>query len=143
MIWNVVDRRRNRYRWAKVHATVEATWHDNSVSGADQAPATTSELEVTFDERKDISLSEAIIWANSQTCPVTLYIGDGEALQQSSNAQVDAAARILDGFGKNNGWWASSTPSFDDLDATRKADFRFMVEGMLRAAATARGQDSA
>jgi hypothetical protein len=104
MIWNVIDRRRRRYRWAKVHAIVEPTWHDNSVSGADQAPETTAETDVVFDERKEISVNDAITWATSQSCPATLYIRDGETLDQSSSEEVDAAARILDGFGRNNGW---------------------------------------
>jgi hypothetical protein len=144
MIWNIVDSRRNRYRWAKVHAIVEATWNDNSASGADQAPSPTAESEVVFDERKNISIiNNVIAWANWQTCPVTLYIRDDEALPRSPSEEVDAAARILDGFARRNGWWASSTPSFDDLDPTRKSDLRFMVEGMLRAAARVRGQESA
>jgi len=143
MIWNVIDRRRRRYRWAKVHAIVEPTWHDNSVSGADQAPETTAETDVVFDERKEISVNDAITWATSQSCPATLYIRDGETLDQSSSEEVDAAARILDGFGRNNGWWSSNTPSFDDSNPARKADMRFIVEGMLRAAANVRGQNSA
>jgi hypothetical protein len=142
MIWNIVDSRRNRYRWAKVHAIVEATWHDNSVSGADQAPSPAVEAEVYFDERKDISVNDAINWANAQSCPVTLYIRDDLALPRSSSEEVEAAARILDGFGKRNGWWPSSTPSFDDMDATQKSDLIFMIEGMLRAAARVRGQES-
>ena len=127
MIWNVIDRRRRRYRWAKVHAIVEPTWHDNSVSGADQAPETTAETDVVFDERKEISVNDAITWATSQSCPVTLYVRDGEALDQSSNEEVDAAA----------------PPSFDGSNPTRKADIRFIVEGVLRAAANVRGQNSA
>jgi hypothetical protein len=142
MIWNIVDRRGNQYRWAKVHAIVEATWHDNSVSGADQAPSPAAEAEVHFDERKDVSVNDAINWANSQSCPVTLYIRDDVVLPRSSSEEVDAAARILDGFGKNNGWWPSSTPSYDDMDAARKSDLKFIVEGMLRAVARVRGQES-
>lgn len=122
---------------------MEATWHDNSASGADQASSPTAEAEVVFDERKSISINDAITWANCQSCPVTLYIHDDEAFPRSSSEEVDAAARILDGFGRGNGWWPSSTPSFDDLDPTRKSDLRFMVEGMLRAAARVRGQESA
>jgi hypothetical protein len=143
MIWNIVDSRRNRFRWAKVHANVEATWHDNSCNGADQVPSPAAELEVVFDERENISVNDAINWANCQSCPVTLYIYDDEALPRSSSDEVDEAARLLDGWGRKRGWWPSSTPSFDDLDPTRKSDLRFMVEGMLRAAARARGQESA
>jgi hypothetical protein len=138
VIWNIIDERNRRYRWAKVHAIVEATWHDNSVSGADQAPPTTAETEVTFDEREDISVHDAVNWANSQTCPVTLYLSDGDVVEHSSSREVDAAARILDAFGRNNGWWPRETPPFDDLDPVKKADFEFVVQGMLRAAAKVR-----
>lgn len=143
VIWNVIDRRSNRYRWAKIHAIVEATWHDNSASGADQAPENPPETEVTFDERTDINISDAINWANSQGCPVTLFIMDGVEIQHSPSEEVDAAARILDGFGRRRGWWPSTSQAFDDLDPTKKRDFRFIVEGMLRAAAKVRSEGSA
>ena len=140
MIWNVIDRRGQPHRWARCHAIVEATWHDNSVSGADQAPPTTPETEVIFDERVDVSVNEAINWASRQSCPVTLYLLDGGSDLSTSTKEVQAAARILDGFGRSNGWWSSDTPAFDDLDPVRKTDFEFVVEGMLRAAARARGE---
>ena len=142
MIWNIIDERTRRHRWSKVHAIIEATWHDNSVSGADQAPETTSETEVTFDEREDVSVNDAINWANSQTCPVTLYLRDSGVVEHSSSREVDAAARILDGFGRNLGWWSPDTPSFDDLDSVRKTDFAFIVQGMLRAATKARAESA-
>jgi len=143
MIWNIVDRRGNRYRWSNVHVVVEATWHDNACNGADQAPKPPPELEVTYFERKNISIRDAITWANSQSCPVTLYINEDEAVPRPPSEEVDAAARILDGYGKKFGWWPSSTPAFDDLDPARKSNIRFMVEGMLREAARVRGQESA
>ena len=142
MIWNIVDRRGNQFRWAKVHAIVEATCHDNSVSGADQASRPAAEAEVVFDEKRNISIHDAINWANSQSCPVTLYLRDVSEVPRSSSREVDAAARILDGFGGRQGWWPLSTPSFDDMDDTRKSDLKFMIEGMLRAAAEVRGQGS-
>lgn len=138
MIWNIIDERGNRYRWAKVHAIIEAAWHDNSVSGADEVPPANLETEVTFDERYGISVREAIIWANSQNCPVTLYLRDDQAVPQSSDREVDAAARILDAFGRHNGWWPSDAPSYDDLDQIRKMDLAFIVKGMFRAAAKVR-----
>jgi hypothetical protein len=143
MIWNVIDSRSNRHRWAKIHAIVEATWHDNSASGADQAPKNAAETDVVFDQRKDISLNDAINWANSQRCPVTLYISDGGEVQHSPSEEVNAAARILDGYGRHRGWWSSATPAFDDLDPIKKRDFRFIVEGMLRAAAKVRSESPA
>ena len=76
MIWNVIDRRKRAYRWTKINAIVEATWHDNSVNDGDIAPVVDDQGEVTYDQKEGISVHEAINWANSQTCPVTLYLYD-------------------------------------------------------------------
>lgn len=76
MIWNVIDHRSRPYRWAKINAIIEATWHDNSVADTDTAPSVSSSDEVTYDELEGVSLKEAIDWANTQTCPVTLYLYD-------------------------------------------------------------------
>jgi hypothetical protein len=38
MIWNIIDRREQPYRWREVNAIVEAVEHDNSCRDADQAP---------------------------------------------------------------------------------------------------------
>jgi hypothetical protein len=76
MIWNVVDLRERRYRWAKINAIIEATWHDNTCKDTDTAPVVRDEDEVTYDEKEGISLHEAINWANRQSCPVTLYLYD-------------------------------------------------------------------
>lgn len=143
MIWNIIDERSHCHRWASVHAIIEAAWHDNSVPGADQAPVTTDETEVTFDEQERISVNEAVTWANAQTCPVTLYLRNGEEEELAPTQETDAAARILDAFGRNSGWWSREAPSYDDLDPSKKADFRFIVDGMLRAAAKVRRRNSA
>jgi hypothetical protein len=76
MIWNVVDRRKRPFRWAKINAIIEATWHDNTVADSDTARPTSMHTEVTYDAQEGISLHEAIQWANDQTCPVTLYLYD-------------------------------------------------------------------
>ncbi|HEY9236847.1 MULTISPECIES: hypothetical protein [Phenylobacterium] len=77
MIWNVIDKRTRPYRWAKINAIIEATWHDNTVADTDIAPPPRSaEEEVTYDQRESLSLHEAITWANDQSCPVTLYLYD-------------------------------------------------------------------
>ena len=77
MIWNVIDKRTRPYRWAKINAIIEATWHDNTVADTDVAPdLRPQEEEVTYDQREGVSLQEAISWANDQTCPVTLYLYD-------------------------------------------------------------------
>jgi hypothetical protein len=77
MIWNVVDKRTRPYRWAKINAIIEATWHDNRVPDTDIVPhLKPQEDEVTYDQREGISLHDAVQWANNQTCPVTLYLYD-------------------------------------------------------------------
>jgi hypothetical protein len=83
MIANVVDRRRRPYRWQKVNAIVEATWHDNSVADSDQASRAASEDDkVDYDQLEDVPLSEAIAWTQGMPGQVTLYLydfGDGIA----------------------------------------------------------------
>lgn len=53
-------------------------------------------------------------------------------------AEVEAAARVLDGIGRLHRWWSPSIPKFDDLDEAGKAEFGRMVEQVLKAAAAAR-----
>ncbi len=76
MIWNVIDRRTRQFRWAKVNAIIEATWHDNTAADTDIAPIVRPQDEVTYDQREGISVNEAVNWANTQSCPVTLYLYD-------------------------------------------------------------------
>jgi hypothetical protein len=59
-----------------VNAIVEAVEHDNSCQDADQAPETDPALVVDYDAMEAVSVQEAIDWANTQPCPVTLYLYD-------------------------------------------------------------------
>ncbi len=79
MIWNIIDRRKRVYRWAKINAIIEASCQDNSCADSDIAPEASIEDRVVYDELEGVSLSEAIAWANSQSCPVTLYLYDDGA----------------------------------------------------------------
>ncbi|WP_043831777.1 hypothetical protein [Muricoccus aerilatus] len=74
MILNVVDRRKNTYRWKSIDVIVEPTWHDNAFADGDQAPHDYSELG--YAARKGVSLAEAVTWALSFTVPLTLYLYD-------------------------------------------------------------------
>ena len=77
MIANVIDKRARPYRWQKVTAIVEATWHDNSVTDSDQAqPAAAPDEDVAYDAIEGVPLGEAIVWAQSFPGAVTLYISD-------------------------------------------------------------------
>jgi len=97
-------------------------------------------------------LNEAVSWANSRSGPVTLYIYDDpppgglsrkELDARLSSKEVDAAARILDGWGRARKWWWASSPQFDDLDPLAKSEFGFIVYGILSAAAEIRNEGSA
>ena len=74
MIFNIIDNRKLRYRWKLVNAIVEPTWHDNNARDADQAEPTEGELD--YEERNNVSASEAIKWADSLPFPVTIYLYD-------------------------------------------------------------------
>lgn len=76
MIANVIDNRSLRYRWNRVNAVAEPTWHDNKCPDADQAKPT--EDEVDYEERAGISVNEAIKWADDLPYSVTLYLSDVE-----------------------------------------------------------------
>jgi len=74
MIYNVIDKRTRPYRWREVNAIIEATSHDNACNDADQQSPGDADLD--YDERENITLQDALAWANAQACPVTLYIYD-------------------------------------------------------------------
>tara|TARA_R110000868_G_scaffold2321_3_gene17257 strand:- start:4993 stop:5238 length:246 start_codon:yes stop_codon:yes gene_type:complete len=75
MIWNIVDKRARKYRWGKVNAVIESAWHDNSCADSDQVPEDDDD-EVSYDQRQDISVHEAVVWAESEAAKVTLYLYD-------------------------------------------------------------------
>lgn len=76
MLWNVIDKRKRPYRWREVNAIVEATEHDNSCVDSDQAPESDPAVIVDYEALEAVSVSEAVKWAESQPCPVTLYLYD-------------------------------------------------------------------
>jgi hypothetical protein len=71
---NIVDRRKHKYRFAKINAVVEPTCHDNSIDDADKVEPGYS--GVGYDEREHITLADAVTWANSFNWPTTLYLYD-------------------------------------------------------------------
>ncbi len=76
MICNIIDKRSHRYRWKKVNAIAEATWHDNICEDSDQTPEIVSETHIEYREMIGVSLSKAIFWASAFPYPVTLYLYD-------------------------------------------------------------------
>lgn len=82
MIVNIIDKRSRPYRWKNVTAIVEAAWHDNSVKDSDQVERG-PEDDVDYDALEEVSLAEAVAWAQAFKCPVTLYLydpGDGTSI---------------------------------------------------------------
>jgi hypothetical protein len=57
--------------------------------------------------------------------------------KQPSQAEIDAAAGILDEAGRHHGWWPSTLPRYADMDPIGKSEFGGIVEKMLMAAAKA------
>ena len=76
MLCNVIDRRSRPFRWREVNAIVEATEHDNSCQDSDQAPECDPKVLVDYEALEAVSINEAVKWAESQPCPVTLYLYD-------------------------------------------------------------------
>jgi hypothetical protein len=74
MIHNIIDRRKRPHRWKLIDAIVEPTWHDNSVADSDKAEATQGEID--YEERKGLSVADAIAWAKAFPFPVTIYLYD-------------------------------------------------------------------
>ena len=74
MLWNIIDSRKQPYRWKHVVAVVEATSNDNSTRDADQVDA--HDDDILYDQRVGLSVAEAVQWAMSHPQPVTLFLYD-------------------------------------------------------------------
>jgi hypothetical protein len=77
MILNVIDNRKQRYRWKRINAVAEPTWHDNTCKDADQAEPVQDESD--YEELTNVSVNYAVKWANDLSFPVTLYLYDKKA----------------------------------------------------------------
>ena len=78
MIWNIIDSRKRKYRWREVNAVIEDIRNDHNVADTDDFEGE-NDLAPVYDERKGISLHDAIRWAEEEG-KVTLYLydmGDG------------------------------------------------------------------
>lgn len=84
MIHNIIDSRERQYRWKKVNAIVESTFHDNSVRDSDRIEPSDYNL---YAECDGITLKEAIAWANSYECPVTLFLYDGHTVGDDGTSE--------------------------------------------------------
>ena len=75
MIWNIIDRRRRQYRWKAITAIIEPVAQDNSCKDSDQADEPEGDFSF-YDQQPEISLADAVVWAQSQPYAVTLYLYD-------------------------------------------------------------------
>jgi hypothetical protein len=74
MIRNIIDSRKSRYRWVRINAIIEPTWHDNDCKDSDQAEK--DDDAAIYEQRLGVSLAEAVEWANAKPYPVTLFLYD-------------------------------------------------------------------
>jgi len=72
MIANIIDHRKQPYRYRKINAVVEASSHDNTAKDADVSHAGGPD----YDELEHSSLADAILWAQNFGGEVTLYLYD-------------------------------------------------------------------
>jgi hypothetical protein len=82
MICNIIDQRNRPYRWRLVNAIVEPAWHDNSLEDSDSAARTQAESD--YEERKRVSVADAIRWAEALPFPATLFLYDVDDLPDTA-----------------------------------------------------------
>ena len=75
-IVNIIDRRKRKYRFLKVNAVVEAAWHDNTCQDSDQVEYKSRLDGPDYREKEHITLEEAVLWGNSFSEKVTLFVYD-------------------------------------------------------------------
>jgi hypothetical protein len=74
MIFNIVDRRKRKYRWKSVNAIIEPTAQDNCCDDSDQAIE--DEAAPFYEEWANIFVHDAVAWAEGLDHVVTLYLYD-------------------------------------------------------------------
>lgn len=72
---NIVDHRGKKYKFKKVNAIIEPTWHDNACKNADKSENHGVNW-IGYDEREHVTVRQAIDWANEHKDHVTLYLYD-------------------------------------------------------------------
>jgi hypothetical protein len=86
MIRNIIDRRTRPYRWQAIDVIVEPTWHDNACADSDYAEHDYREPD--YNEKRSVSLADAIAWATSFDVPLTLYLYDEGTNWTSDTAKI-------------------------------------------------------
>ena len=75
MILNVIDLREKPYRWKAIVAVVESAAKNNAAKDADPVEQAVG-IEIDYAEREDVSVRDAILWAEGLQGKVTLYLYD-------------------------------------------------------------------
>lgn len=75
MIVNLIDLRENHYRWKSVLAVVESAHKNNEANGGDPVESVLG-VEIDYAEREDVSVRDAVLWAEQLQGKVTLYLYD-------------------------------------------------------------------
>lgn len=87
MILNVIDRRKNKYKWKEITAIFEPTCHDNSIANTISEADKTEHTKydgVGYDEIEKCSLEEAIQAGLKNINYLTLFIYDlGEGIKET------------------------------------------------------------
>ena len=76
MIANIMDLRERPYRWKNIIAVVESTAKDNVCADTDTVDGTLG-VQIDYAEKEEVSIREAIQWAEKFDGLVTLYLYDG------------------------------------------------------------------
>lgn len=75
MIVNVIDLRENTYRWKNILAVVESATKNNEAENCDKVENGLG-VEIDYAERDDVSVRDAVLWAEQLQGMVTLYLYD-------------------------------------------------------------------
>ena len=75
MIVNIIDLRERPYRWSSVVAVLESAAKDNVAEDSDKVNADLG-IEIDYAERENISVRDAVLWADRMEGMVTLYLYD-------------------------------------------------------------------
>ena len=75
MLMNVIDLREKPYRWKTVVAVVESAAKNNAAEDADLVEEAGG-IEIDYAEREDLTVRDAVLWAEQLQGKVTLYLYD-------------------------------------------------------------------
>lgn len=75
MLMNLIDLREKPYRWKTVVAVVESAAKNNAAEESDHVEMSGG-VEIDYAEREDITVRDAVLWAEQLQGKVTLYLYD-------------------------------------------------------------------